>query len=97
MLATTLMRGDESTRLNLAALSVHRNHVATPLSMESVQIDIQWAKDNRGDKVDMRLVPYHKKIHMCPLVHMALHFWARLNPPSGPAPFKWADLISGAW
>lgn len=91
------MRGDEISRLTLVALSVHRNCVTAPLSLEAGSIDVQWAKGNYGDKIDVRLVPHNKTMHQCPLPHFGLHFWAKLNPPGGAQPFRWADITTGAW
>lgn len=91
------MRGDESSKLTLVALSTHRNLSTAPLSLEGMQIDLLWTKNNRGDKVDNRVLAYHKVMHMCPLLHLALHFWAKLNPQGGAAPFQWADILSGEW
>lgn len=97
MLAQSLMRGDELTRMTLVSLSTHVNTSTSPLPLEAVQIDVQYAKNNRGDKVDNRLLAHSKTIHKCPLLHMGIHMWAKLNPKDGPAPFRWCDIVSGDW
>jgi len=91
-----LPRGDDACALKLGALAPHCNSATAPYNLKGLQIRIQHGKTNDFQKLDIRPLTHAKIMHQCPLLHMAIFLWSRLNPPHG-APLQYADIVSGAW
>jgi len=91
-----LLRGDDACALKLGALAPFSNSSTAPYNMDAIQVRIQHGKTNAFEKLDIRPLSDAKLVHQCPLLHMALYVWTKLNSPYG-VPLQMADIISGAW
>lgn len=91
-----LLRGDDACNLRLVMFSPYSTTVTSPHRAFGVQCNVQMSKTNPGDRVDLRAMVSHRYVNQDSLVHLGLHFWAKLCGSHG-RPFQWTSIISGEW
>lgn len=91
-----LLRGDDAVRLKLAGLSEYESTITSPHRARGLQINVSTSKTNPGDRVDNRAIVPHRHVHQDALLHLALRFWQKLNPPNG-TPIDLDDLLGPEW